>query len=144
MNSKFQFFFQEMEKNLNVWEIAFEYRFFSACCYFDAYRLLLNSRNRNRCLVWNNIVTKRNTYYSLRGSDNIVVPRSQSRFLEQSVIYKGTILWSAITIKHPDITHAERWTIDSRLTKIHELRNFHFNVTSASTTDFSNDDFIYF
>ena len=52
------------------------------------------------------------------------------------------ILWNTITIKHPDITHAEHWIIDYRLSKIHEVRDFHLKVTSASTADFSNDDFI--
>ena len=66
--------------------------------------------------------------------NNIVVPRFQSRYLEQSVNYRG----------ETNITHAEPWTIDSRLSMIHELRDLHFEVTSASTADFNNDDFIYF
>ena len=86
----------------------------------------------------------RNTEYSLRRSENIAIPRFQSRYLEQSVSYRGAILWNAIASRHPDITRAERWTLDSRLNKIKVLKDFHFKATSASTANFSNDDFIYF
>ena len=55
-----------------------------------------------------NIVTKRNTEYSLRRSENIAVPRFQSRYLEQSVSYRGAILWNAIASRHPDLTRTER------------------------------------
>ena len=73
-----------------------------------------------------NIVTMRNTEYSLRRSENIAIPGFQSRYLEQSVSYRGTILWNAIASRHPDLTSAERWTLDSRLSKIKVLRDFHF------------------
>lgn len=59
-----------------------------------------------------NIVTMRNTEYLLRRSENIAIPRFQSRCLEQSVSYKGTILWNSITSRHPDLSRAERWTLD--------------------------------
>ena len=70
--------------------------------------------------------------------------RFQSRYLEQSVSYRGAILWNAIITRHPDLTRPERWTLDSRLSKIKVLRDFHFKATSASTANFRNDDFIYF
>ena len=91
-----------------------------------------------------NIVTMRNTEYLLRRSENIAITRFRSRYLEQSVSYRGAILWNAITSRHLDLTHAECWTLDSRLSKIKVLRDFHFKVTSASTVNCSNDDFIYF
>ena len=92
-----------------------------------------------------NIVTiMKNTEYLLRRSENIAIPRSQSCYLEQSVSYRGAILWNAITSRHPDLIRAERWTLDSRLSKIKVLRDFHFKATSTSTANFSNDDFIYF
>ena len=68
-----------------------------------------------------NIVTVRNAEYSLRRSENIAIPSFQSRYLEQSVSYRGAILWNAIASRHPDVTHAERWTLDSRLSKIKVL-----------------------
>ena len=91
-----------------------------------------------------NIVTMRNTGYPLRRSENIAIPRFRSRYLEQSVSYRGAILWNAIITRHPDLTRAERWTRDSRLSRIKVLIDFHFKATSASTANFRNDDFIYF
>ena len=85
-----------------------------------------------------NTVTKR------RRPENIATPRFQSRYLEQSVSYRGAILWNAIASRHPDVTYAERWTLDSRLSKVKLLRDFHFKATSASTANFSNGDFIFF
>ena len=89
-----------------------------------------------------NIVTKRNTENLLSRSENIALPSFQSRYLEQSVSYRGDIFWNAIASRHLDITHAQRWTLHSRLSKIKVLRDFHFKATSASTAIFSNDDFI--
>ena len=91
-----------------------------------------------------NIVTMRNTEYSLRRSENIAIPRFQSRYLEQSVSYRGAILWNAIASRHPDLTRTERWSLDSTLNKIKVLKDFNFKATFASTANFSNDDFIYF
>ena len=85
-----------------------------------------------------NIVTIRNTEYSLRRSENIAIPRFRSRYLEQSLISsRGAILCNAITSRHPDLTRAERWTLDCRLSTIKVLREFHFKATSASTANFS-------
>ena len=57
------------------------------------FKLMHNAYN-DRLLVplSDNIVTKTNTEYSLRRSENIAVPRFQSRYLEQSVSYRGAIL----------------------------------------------------
>lgn len=109
------------------------------------FKLMHNAYNdRLPVPLSDNIVTMRNTEYSLRRSENIAIPRFRSRYLEQSVSYRGAILWNAITSRHPDLARAERWTLDSRLRKIKVLRDFHFKATSASTANFSNDDFIYF
>ena len=109
------------------------------------FKLMHNAYNdRLPVPLSDNIVTMRSTEYSLRRSENIAIPRFQSRYLEQSVSYRGAILWNAIASRHPDITRTERWTLDSRLNKIKVLKDFHFKATSASTANFSNDDFIYF
>ena len=83
------------------------------------YKLMHNAYNdRLPVPLSNNIVTTKNTEYSLRRSENIAIPRFRSRYLEQSVSYRGVILWNAITSRHPDLTRAELWTLDSRLSKI--------------------------
>ena len=109
------------------------------------FKLMHNAYNdRLPVPLSDNIVTMRNTGYSLRRSENIAIPRFRPRYLEQSVSYRGAILWNAIITRHPDLTRAERWTLDSRLSKIKVLRDFHFKATSASTANFRNDVFIYF
>lgn len=109
------------------------------------FKLMHNAYNdRLPVPLRDNIVTMRNTEYSLRRSENIAIPRFRSRYLEQSVSYRGAILWNVMISRHPDLTRAERWTLDSRLSEIKVLRDFHFKTTSASTANFSNDDFIYF
>ena len=60
------------------------------------------------------------------------------------LIIRAAILWNTIAFKHPDVTKNKRWTRDSKQSRIHELRDFHFKATSAWTFDLSNDDFIYF
>ena len=82
--------------------------------------------------------------YAFRGTDNIVVPRFTSGYLQQSISYRGAILWNAITSKNSDIASEPRRTISSRLNKIKDFTEFTFKVESASTVDFNNQDFRYF
>ena len=56
-------------------------------------KLMHNAYNdRLPVLLSDNIVTIRNTEYSLRRSENIAIPRFQSRYLEHSVSYRGAII----------------------------------------------------
>ena len=82
--------------------------------------------------------------YAFRGTDNIVVPRFTSRYLEQSNSCRGAVLWNAIASKNSDIASEPRRTISSRLSKIKDFTEFTFKVESASTVDFNNQDFRYF
>ena len=82
--------------------------------------------------------------YALRGTDNIVVPRFTSRYLEQSNSCRGAVLWNAIALKNSDIASEPRRTISSRLNKIKDFSEFTCKVEPASTVDFSNKDFRYF
>ena len=82
--------------------------------------------------------------YAFRGTDNIVVPRFTSRYLEQSNSCRGAVLWNAIALKNSDIASEPRRTISSRLNKIKDFSEFTCKVEPASTVDFSNKDFRYF
>ena len=90
------------------------------------------------------IINKRVSCYAFRGTDNIVVPRFTSVYIQQSISYRGAVLWNAITSKNSDIASEPRRTISSRLSKIKDFTEFTFKVESASTVDFSNQDFRYF
>ena len=82
--------------------------------------------------------------YAFRGTDNIVVPRFTSGYLQQSISYGGAVLWNAIISKNSDIASEPRRTISSRLSKIKDFTEFTFKVESASTVDFNNQDFRHF
>ena len=90
------------------------------------------------------IVNKKVSCYAFRGTDNIVEPRFTSGYLQQSISYRGAVLWNAITSKNSDIASEPRRTISSRLNKIKDFTEFTFKVESASTVDFNNQDFRYF
>ena len=42
------------------------------------------------------------TAYNFRGSNNIIVPRFNSQFLENSISYRGAILWNALSTHFTD------------------------------------------
>ena len=49
----------------------------------------------------------------LVGIDNNVVPRFISRYLQQSISYRGAVLWNATTSKKSDIaSQPDRTAID--------------------------------
>ena len=109
-------------------------------------------KNTSKMLFWlpeqlsENIIVMKSSgaKYSLRGSDNIVIPRFQSRYLERSVTYRGAVLWEynyVLECRHCSCT---RKSIDSRLSKIVEFKDFHFKVTSTSTVNFCDQDYFYF
>ena len=90
------------------------------------------------------IINKRVSCYAFRGTDYIAAPRFTSRYLHQSISYRGVVLWSAITSKYSDIASEPRRTISSRLSKIKDFTEFTFKVKLAFTVDFSNQDLRYF
>ena len=63
---------------------------------------------------------------------------------EQSISYNGCYFLEYDYIQISAKSKNERWTIDSKLSKSDELRDFHFKATSAWTFDLRNDDFMYF
>ena len=42
--------------------------------------------------LYTSIINKRVSFYAFRGTDNIVVPRFTSRYLQQSISYRGVVL----------------------------------------------------
>ena len=102
-------------KTTKWYSLAYIYR-------IKLFKLMHNAYNdRLPVPLSDNIVTMIKTEYSLRRSENIAIRRFRSRYLEQSVSYRGAILWNAIISRHPDLTRAERWTLDSRLSEIKVL-----------------------
>ena len=90
------------------------------------------------------ISKKRATNYSTRTCASLIVPRCNTRYMKDSVAFRGSVLWNAVTknFSAPDKNIPYR---DLRL-KFKSQVNFNefsFKMTSASTCNFRKDDFVY-
>ena len=56
-------------------------------------------------LLSNNIYIERHNGYSLQGGDCLSVPRFETRFMKDSLAYRGTILWNTICHSENGILH---------------------------------------
>ena len=80
--------------------------------------------------------------YSLRGGECLSVPRLETRFMKDSLVYRGTVLWNTICLNENGIAHLSKK--DRNLIKTKDyFKDFKFHTTSASTTRRRNADFIY-
>ena len=90
------------------------------------------------------ISKKRATYYSTRTCASLIVPRFKTRYMKDSVAFRGSVLWNAVTNNCSALTKNVPYR-DLRL-KLKSLVNFNefsFKITSASTCNFRKDDFVY-
>ena len=90
------------------------------------------------------ISNKRATHYSTRTCASLIVPRFKTRYMKDSVAFRGSVLWNAVTNNCSALTKNVPYR-DLRL-KLKSLVNFNefsFKITSASTCNFRKDDFLY-
>ena len=80
--------------------------------------------------------------HSLRGGDCLSVPRFETRFMKDSLAYRGTVLWSTICLNENGISHLSNKDRNLIRTKDY-FKNFKFDTTSALTTRNINADFMY-
>ena len=93
-------------------------------------------------LLSNNIYTERRNGYSLRGRDCLSVPRFETRFMKDSLAYRGTVLWNTICLNENGISHQSNK--DRNLIRTNDyFKKSKFDITSASTTRNINADFMY-
>ena len=93
-------------------------------------------------LLSNNIYIERCNGYSLRGGDCLSVPRFETRFMKDSLAYRGTVLWNTICLNENGISHLSNKDRNLIRTKDY-FKDFKFDTTSASTTRHRNADFMY-
>ena len=93
-------------------------------------------------LLSNNIFTERRNGYSLRGGDCLSVPRFETRFMKDSLAYRGTVLWNTICLHENGISHLSNKDRNLIRTKDY-FKNFKFDTTSASATRNTNADIMY-
>ena len=90
------------------------------------------------------IFKKRATNYSTRTCASLTVPRFNTRYMKDSVAFRGSVLWNAVTNNCSTLTENISYR-DLRL-KLKSLANFNefsFKITSVSTCNFRKDDFVY-
>ena len=91
------------------------------------------------------IIVKRDHKISTRARESLIVPRSNTRYMKDSLAYRGSVLWNTLATKHKDLANVTR-----RKDLVHMLKtsdvfiDFNFKVLSVSTTNFKQKDFIYF
>ena len=93
-------------------------------------------------LLSNNIYIERRNGYSLWGGDFLSVPRFETRFMKDSLAYRGTVLWNTICLNENGISHMSNKDRSLIRTKDY-FKDFKFNTTSASTMRYRNADFTY-
>ena len=93
-------------------------------------------------LLSNDIYKERRNGYSLRGGDCLSVPRFETRFMKDSLAYRGIVLWNTICHKENGISHLSNEDRNIIRTKDY-FKDFKFDTISASTTRHRNADFMY-
>ena len=66
----------------------------------------------------------------------------ETRFMKDSLAYRGTVLWNTICLNENGISHLSNKDRSLIRTKDY-FKDFKFDTTSASTTRHRNADFIY-
>ena len=89
------------------------------------------------------IVQKRVSSYSTRARDSLLVPRFSSRYMKDSVAYRGSILWNTVTNKHNDLVKTRYSDLRWKLKSLAIYNDFNFKVTSPSTCSFRFEEFLY-
>ena len=93
-------------------------------------------------LLSNNIDIERRNGYLFRGGNCLSVPRFETKFIKDSLAYRGTVLWNTICLNGNGISHLSNKDVSLIGAKDY-FKVFKFDTTSASTTRHRNAHFIY-
>ncbi len=82
---------------------------------------------------------------STRARESLIVPRFNTRYMKDSLKYRGSVLWNTLSTKHKDLAYVTRRKDLVRMLKTSDVFiDFNFKVLSVSTTTFKQKDFTYF
>ena len=90
-----------------------------------------------------NIFSKRENYYSLRGHEVAAIRRHKTRFMKDSLSYRGPILWNLVNFNEK-ITNVSFKELKKRLTARDYFKDFIFDGTAVSTLRHRDSDYVYF
>ena len=80
--------------------------------------------------------------YSIRAPDSLLVPHFNTRFMKDSVAYRGTVLWNLLTFKYTDLVDTSHYNLAENLKTSELFDTVKFNVLSASTAGFQLEGFV--
>ena len=90
------------------------------------------------------ILKKRATNYSTRTNASLTVPRFNTRYMKDSVAFRGSVLWNAVTNSCSTLRRNISYRdLRLKLKSLVNLNEFSFKTTSVSTCNFRKDDFVY-
>ena len=95
-------------------------------------------------ILCNNIITKRGLRYSLRASNSILAPRFNTRYMQDSIAYRGALLWNSVAATDKNLVDTHTEDLTKKLKSSNMFKDiFSYDVTSVSTANFRLDEFIY-
>ena len=105
--------------------IRFYYKLAIFKCMHKAYNGRLPST------LTNCIAKKRNLSYSIRARDSLLVPRFNTRFMKDSVAYRGTVLWNMLSSRYTDLADTSLCNLVKKLKTSDLFKAAKFNVLSS-------------
>ena len=110
----------------------------------EIFKLMYNAhKNILPDILCGNIFSKRDNCYSLRGHEVAAIPRYRSRFMKDSLAYRGPILWNLVNY-NDKTTNVSFKKLKKRLTTKEDFKDFIFDGTAVSTSRHRVSDYVYF
>ena len=127
----------EVMKTVNWSTIRLSYKLEIFKLMYNAYKNILPDS------LCGNIFSKRENYYSLRGHEVAAIRRHKTRFMKDSLSYRGPILWNLVNFNEK-ITNVSFKELKKRLTARDYFKDFIFDGTAVSTLRHGVSDYVYF
>jgi len=92
------------------------------------------------------ILKKCATNYSTRTCASLTVPRFNTCYMKDSVVFRGllVVLWNAVTNSCSTLTRNFSYRdLRLKLKSLVSFNEFSFKITSVPTCNFRKDDFVY-
>ena len=116
----------EVMKTVNWSTIRLSYK-------LEIFKLMYNTyKNILPDSLCGNIFSKRENHYSLRRHEVAAIRRHKSRFMKDSLAYRGPILWNLVNFNEK-ITNVSFKELKKRVTARDYFKDFIFNGTAVST-----------
>ena len=85
-----------------------------------------------------------NTYFT-REQNCLLVPRCESRYMKDSLSYRGSSLWNFVNYNDKEAAASPNFNyLRKRVSAENFFKDFKFNCTSASTTRYKQQNFVYY